>query len=136
MNSQIQKSLWRTGKDDYKKLMKVKLSKKSNFWSFFLGIIFTAIVVFPMACVVFQVIELYWFSRQTIILFLSIAWALLMFANGLSNYITIKMIKAYDTDLTDVQVLDDKAIWFYQTLNPGFGLFMLIVMVFFWMSAA
>ena len=78
--------------------------------------------------------EIYWFSRTTLVLFLSIAWGLLMIANGLSNYITIKIVKAYNTDLTDIQALDDKAIWFYHTLNPGFGIAMLIIMIFFWVT--
>lgn len=136
MNSSFEKGLWRTGKDDYKKLMSIKLSRKTNFLSFTFGLLFTAIIIFPIACVVFQVIELYWFSRQTIVLFLTIAWGLLMIANGLSNYITVRLIKSYDKDLTDIQELDDKAIWFYHTLNPGFGLFIFVVMIFFWVSAA
>ena len=136
MNSNFEKGLWRTGKEDYKKLMSIKLGRKTNALSFFLGLLFTAIIIFPIACVVFQVIELYWFSRQTIVLFLTIAWGLLMIANGLSNYITVRLIKCYDKDLTDIQALDDKAIWFYHTLNPGFGLFIFVVMIFFWVSAA
>ncbi|MBO4667703.1 MAG: hypothetical protein J5666_06250, partial [Bacilli bacterium] len=72
--------------------------------------------------------------RRTLILFLAIAWGLLMIANGLSNYITIRIIKAYNKDLTDIQSLDDKAMWFYHTLNPGFGFFILLVMIFFWVT--
>lgn len=136
MNSTIEKSLWRTGKDDYKKLLSIKLKAKTNIVSFLLGILFTALIIFPVSCVIFQFIELYWFSRDTIVLFLTIAWALLMIANGLSNYITVKVIKAYDKELTDIQNLDEKAIWFYHTLNPGFGAFMLVIMIFFWVSAS
>ena len=130
-----EKSLWKTGRDDYKKFMKIRLSRKSNIVSFLFGILLTAIIVLPFTFVIFQIVELYWFSRKTMILFLAIAWGLLMIANGLSNYITIRMVRAYNTDLVDIQNLDDKAIWFYHTLNPGFGIFMLIVMVFFWVSA-
>ena len=130
-----EKSLWKAGRDDYKKFMKIRLSRKSNIISFLFGILLTAIIVLPFTFVIFQIVELYWFSRKTMILFLAIAWGLLMIANGLSNYITIRMVKAYNTDLVDIQNLDDKAIWFYHTLNPGFGIFMLIVMIFFWVSA-
>ena len=128
------KSLWRTGKDDHKKFMSIRLSRKTNIVSFLLGILFTAIIILPSTFIVFQVVEIYWFSRRALVLFLSIAWGLLMIANGLSNYITIKIVKAYNTDLVDIQALDDKAIWFYHTLNPGFGVFMLIVMIFFWVT--
>lgn len=134
LNQLKDKSLWRTGKDDYKKFLSIKLSRKSNLVSFLLGILFTCMIIFPIACVVFQVIELYWFSRKTLVFFLAIAWGLLMICNGLSNYISIKMVKAYDKDITDIQALDDKAIWFYHTLNPGFGIFMLIIMIFFWVT--
>ena len=60
MNSTVEKSLWRTGKDDYKKLMSIKLKAKTNILSFLLGLLFTAIIIFPVACLVFQFIELYW----------------------------------------------------------------------------
>ena len=132
--SRKDKSLWRTGKDDYKKFMGIKLSRKTNIVSFLFGLIFTAIIILPFTFVLFQIVELFWFSRQTLLLFLSIAWGLLMIANGISNYITIKIVKSYDKDLTDIQALDDKAIWFYHTLNPWFGLFMLIIMIFFWVT--
>ena len=137
MNSPLtkkEKSLWRVGKDDYKKFMSIRLSRKTNILSFLLGILFTAIIILPYTFLIFQIVELFWFSRQTLILFLSIAWGLIMIANGLSNYITIKIVKAYDKDLTDIQSLDDKAIWFYHTLNPGFGLFILVIMIFFWVT--
>ena len=100
LNQLKDKSLWRTGKDDYKKFLSIKLSKKSNLVSFLFGILFTCVLVFPIACVVFQVIELYWFSRKSLLFFLAIAWGLLMICNGLSNYISIKMVKAYDKDGT------------------------------------
>ena len=137
MNSPLtkkEKSLWRVGKDDYKKFMSIRLSRKTNILSFLLGILFTAIIILPYTFLIFQIVELFWFSRQTLILFLSIAWGLIMIANGLSNYITVKIVKAYDKDLTDIQSLDDKAIWFYHTLNPGFGLFILVIMIFFWVT--
>ena len=138
MNNMItpkEKSLWRTGRDDHKKFMSIRLSRKTNIVSFLFGILLTAIIILPSTFIIFQVVELFWFSRSSMVLFLAIAWTLLMIANGLSNYITIRIVKAYNTDLTDIQALDAKAIWFYHTLNPGFGIFMLIVMVFLWVSA-
>ena len=137
MNSPLtskEKSLWRTGRDDHKKFMKIRLSRKTNVVSFLMGILLTAIIILPYTFIIFQIVELYWFSRRTLILFLAIAWGLLMIANGLSNYITIRIIKAYNKDLTDIQSLDDKAMWFYHTLNPGFGFFILLVMIFFWVT--
>ena len=49
MNSPIaqkEKSLWRTGKDDHKKFMSIRLSRKTNIVSFLFGIIFAAIIVY------------------------------------------------------------------------------------------
>lgn len=137
MNSPItekDKSLWRIGKEDHKKFMSIRLSRKTNILSFLFGILFTAIIILPFTFIIFQVVELYWFSRRTMVLFLSIAWGLLMIANGLSNYITVRIVKAYNKDLTDIQALDDKAMWFYNTLNPGFGIFILLIMIFFWVT--
>ena len=137
MNSPLtkkEKSLWRVGKDDYKKFMSIRLSRKTNILSFLFGILFAAIIVLPYTFLIFQIVELFWFSRQALILFLSIAWGLIMIANGLSNYITVKIVKSYDKDLIDIQALDDKAIWFYHTLNPGFGFFILVIMIFFWVT--
>ncbi len=128
------KSLYRIGKDDYKAFMNIRFSKKSNFVSFFFGILFAAIIIFPFACVIFELVELYWFTRKSLVIFLTLAWLLLMIANGLSNYITIKMMKAYNNEMKDLMQLDDKAIWFYQTLNPGFGITMLAIMIIFWMA--
>ena len=128
------KSLWRTGKDDYKKFMSVRLSRKTNALSYLFGLLFTAVIILPFTFIIFQIVELYWFSYKTMLLFLAFAWGLLMIANGLSNYISVKMVKAHNTDMSDIQSLDDKAIWFYQTLNPGFGIFILVVMVFLWVS--
>ena len=137
MNSPLthkEKSLWRAGKDDHKKFMKIRLSRKTNIVSFLLGILFAAIIILPFTFLIFQVVELYWFSRRTLLFFLALAWGLLMIANGLSNYITVKIVKACDKDLIDIQNLDDKAIWFYHTLNPGFGIFTLFIMIFFWVT--
>ena len=134
MLPQKEKSLWKTGRDDHKKFMSIRLSRKTNIVSFLFGLLLTAIIILPFTFIIFQFVEMYWFSRKTMVFFLAIAWGLLMIANGLSNYITIRIVKAYNTDLTDIQALDDKAIWFYHTLNPGFGVFLLVVMVFLWVS--
>ena len=55
--------------------------------------------------------------------------------NGLSNYITIKIVKAVEKDMDDVQAIDDKAVFFYQTLNIGFGLFILAIIAFFFVNS-
>lgn len=130
-----QKNLWRTGKDEYKKFMSIKLKKSTSLLSFIFGILLTAIVVLPVVWFVFEIIEIYWYNINTVYTFLILSWVLFMFCNGLSNYITIKIVKSVETDMTDIQALDDKAIFFYQTLNFGFGIFILIILVFFFIGA-
>lgn len=131
----LERSLWRQGKEDYKKFMNAKLSRRSNGVSFLMGLVFAAIIILPFTFIVAQIIELYWYNRSSMTLFLLIAWVMLSAGNGLSNYIAVKMVKAYNKDMDDIQNLDDKAIWFYHTLNPGFMIFTFAIMAFFWVQA-
>ena len=136
MNSlQPNKGLWRRGKDATKAFYKVKLSKKTNFITFFMGMLLTAILVIPFAFLLFEVVELYWYNQKTMVTFLAIAWGLLMVCNGLSNYFTVKICKAIETDMDDLQAINEYEILLYQTFNPGFGLFMFFILMFFGVSA-
>ena len=130
--SELKESYHKYGKKQYKKFVEIKLKKKTNIVSFLLGILFTAIIVFPFAFLLFKIIELYWFKSSTVLIFLCIAWGLLMLCNGLSSYITVKIVQAYETDMTDIQQIDAKAIFFSQTLNIGFGIPTFAVLFLFW----
>jgi len=135
MNNQNNRSFWSLGKFEFKKFMNIKFKKSTSTKSFLWGILLTAIPVLPIAWTLFEVIEVYWYNPNTVYLFLAIAWALFMFCNGLSNYISIKMLKLIEPDMTDLQQINDKAVFFYQTLNPGFGIFIFIILVFILVSA-
>ena len=135
IDSQRTKGLWRTGKDEFKKFMKIKFKKSTNFVSYMFGILLTALPIFPIVWFIFELVEVYWYNIDVVYIFLLSAWVLFMFCNGLSNYITIKILKAYEKDMDDLQAIDDKAIFFYQTLNIGFGIFILIIIAFFFVSA-
>lgn len=130
-----EKGLWKTGKDEYKKFVNMKLTKKTNIVSLLMGILFTAIIILPIACLAFEIVELYWYKTAAIFAFVSVAWGLLLVCNGLSSYITVKMVQAYETDMLDVQKIDAKAIFFYQTFNIGFALVTLILLGFILVSA-
>ena len=132
---EIKKSLRQIGKEDTKKFGNLHLSRKTNFLTFFIGILFTAILILPTAILIFEIVELYWYNQKTMVIFLAIAWGLFMIANGMSNYITIKMAKAMNKDMTDLQEIDEVAVFFYQTTNIWFGLFILIILIFFGVSA-
>lgn len=136
MNNQTpQKSLWKIGKEEYKKFVYLDLKKKTNVISILFGIIFTAIIILPFAIFVERIVELYWYMAKTKIILLACAWGLLLICNGLSNYITVKIVKAYEKDMDEVQNIDEKAIFFYQTFNVGFALVTFAIMIFFYISS-
>ena len=74
MNSftQKDKSLWRVGKDDYKKFMSIRLSRKTNALSYLFGLLFTAIIILPSTFIIFQIVELYWFHQSIFLHFQNI----------------------------------------------------------------
>ena len=130
------KSLWQKGKEDNKTFVQLKLKRMTNLKTMFFGLFMTALIIIPIAIVVFQFVELYWYyTPDTMFLFLGIAFALFMVANGLSNYITVKATKLYVKDMDNLQEIDEFAIFFYQFLNPWFALFTTMVLIFFGVSA-
>lgn len=134
-NLRNNKSLWSFGRSEFKRFMGIKLKRKTNILSFLFGIIFTAIPILPLGWVLFELVEIFWFNPSVVYIFLTIAWVLFMFANGLSNYITVRIVKENEKDMEDIQSIDEKAIFFYQTLNIGFGIFILIILIFFLVEA-
>lgn len=130
MLNEKQSSLWTYGKKEYKKFMNIKLKRKTSTLSFLYGILLTAIPLLPLAWLLFEIIEIKWYNPNTVYIFLSIAWVMFMFANGLSNYITVKIVKSYEKEMDNVQQINEKAIFFYQSLNIGFGIFILFVLIF------
>ena len=69
------------------------------------------------------------------VIFLAVAWGLLMVANGLSNFFTVKLCKIMEKEMNDLQEINEYAILLYQTFNIGFGLFIFAVLLFFGVSA-
>ena len=132
---EMKKSLWRRGKEANKIFYKIKFNKKTNILSFLLGILFTAIIILPFAVLLFELVELYWYNEKTMVIFLAIAWGLLMVCNGLSNFFTVKICKAAVPDMTDLQDINEYEILFYQTFNIGFGIFIFAILLFFGVSA-
>ena len=132
---EIKKSLWKQGKEDSKKYNKIRLGRKVGLTSFFLGLVLTAIMVIPLACITFEVVELYWYNSRTMVIFLAIAWGLIMLCNGMSNYISVRIAKVMNKDMTNLQEINEFAILFYQSLNLGFGLFIFGVLLFFGVSS-
>lgn len=134
-NLKSRDGLWTFGKKEYKRFMNIKIKRKTSILSFLYGILLTAIPILPIAWFLFELVEIFWFQPSTIYIFLTIAWVLFMFANGLSNYLTIRILKVKEKDMSDLQSINDKAVFFYQSLNIGFGIFILAILVFFLVEA-
>ena len=134
-NLKSRDGLWTFGKKEYKRFMNIKIKRKTSIRSFLYGILLTAIPILPIAWFLFELVEIFWFQPSTVYIFLTIAWVLFMFANGLSNYLTIRILKVKEKDMSDLQSINDKAVFFYQSLNIGFGIFILAILVFFLVEA-
>lgn len=134
-NLKSRDGLWTFGKKEYKRFMNIKIKRKTSILSFLYGILLTAIPILPIAWFLFELVEIFWFQPSTVYIFLTIVWVLFMFANGLSNYLTIRILKVKEKDMSDLQSINDKAVFFYQSLNIGFGIFILAILVFFLVEA-
>ena len=134
-NLKSRDGLWTFGKKEYKRFMNIKIKRKTSILSFLYGILLTAIPILPIAWFLFELVEIFWFQPSTVYIFLTIAWVLFMFANGLSNYLSIRILKVKEKDMSDLQSINDKAVFFYQSLNIGFGIFILAILVFFLVEA-
>ena len=128
---EFKKSIWQIGKEDNRKFLQIKLTRKHNLASFMIGILVAAIIMLPFACLVFECIVIVWYNRRAKYAFLAIAWGLILLCNGIANYSTIRAAKSWNSDMIDLQRIDEKAVFFYQTFNPGFAFFIFMIMMFF-----
>lgn len=132
-NMEIKKSLWRKGKEEYKKFGDYHF-KRSTFWkTTLLGLLFTLILVLPFIFLLVALFNSYFYLLSIRILLIVIAWALLSVCNGVSNYFTVELSKRYVTDDIKLQQMDSIAIMFYNCLNIGFMIFTLVLILFIFM---
>ena len=121
-------SLWRKGKQDIKKYYEVKLKKSTSIKTFLFGILLTLIIVLPIALILLQVFKAYIYNLNIVLFVVILALVLLWFCNGLSNFFTVKLTKNYFKEDNKLQGVDEVAILFYETLNPGFIIFTLFIL--------
>lgn len=124
-------SLWRKGKQDIKKFYDVKFKRSTNIKTFLFGIIMTALIILPFALILVQVFQAYIYHLNLCLLLIIIGWVLIWLCNGLSNLFTIKLAKIYFKEDPKLQAVDEYAVFFYETLNPGFIIFSLVVILLF-----
>lgn len=123
-------SLWRKGKQDIKKFYDVKLKRSTNIKTFLFGVLLTIICILPFALLLIQFFKAYVYNLNLVLLFALIAWVMLWVCNGVSNYFTIKLAKLYFSEDPKLNSVDEIAVLFYETLNPGFIIFTLFILVF------
>lgn len=124
-------SLWRKGKQDIKKYYEVKLKKSTSIKTFLFGILLTVILILPIALLLLQFFKAYIYNLNIVLFVVILALVLLWFCNGLSNYFTIKLTKIYFKEDNKLQGIDEVAVLFYETLNPGFILFTFFILFIF-----
>ena len=79
--------------------------------------------------ILIQFFSVYYYNPSIKLFLIVIAWALLLLCNGLSNYFSIKLAKLYYKESPKLQSVDEWAVLFYETLNPGFIIFTFVVLI-------
>ena len=123
-------SLWRKGKQDIKKFYDIKFKKSTNFKTLVYGILLTTVIIIPFVTILFQLLKSYIYNLNVCMLIMLIGWILLLICNGLSNYFSIKLAKNYYKENPKLESIDEMAVFFYETLNPGFVIFTFAVLMF------
>ena len=127
-------SLWRKGKQEIKKLYDIKFNKSTNIKTLLFGILITAIIIIPFATILIQIFKAYFYQLNVCMFLVLIGWMMLWLCNGLSNFFTVKLAKIYYKENPKLQNLDEMAILFYETLNPGFIIFTFFVLLVFFLG--
>ena len=123
--------LWRRGKQDIKKYYDVKLLKSTSIKTFLFGILLTLICILPFALILLQLFKAYIYNLDIVVFLAILALVFVWFCNGLSNYFTIKLTKLYFKEDNKLKEVDEFAVLFYETLNPGFMLFTFFIVIIF-----
>lgn len=131
MDNVKQPSAWKKGKLEHNKFYDIKLNRKTNFITFTFGLITGAVLLLPLFLLLFQFLKVYGYDNTFFLLFIILIWILIMLFNGLSNYFTVKLAQAYNKDMINLQAIKPKYIFLYQTLNIGFALASLFIIVLF-----
>ena len=127
-------SLWWKGKQEIKKFYDIKFNKSTNIKTLLFGILITAIIIIPFATILIQIFKAYFYQLNVCMFLVLIGWMMLWLCNGLSNFFTVKLAKIYYKENPKLQNLDEMAILFYETLNPGFIIFTFFVLLVFFLG--
>lgn len=124
-------NLWKQGKKDIARYYELRMKKSTDLKSLIFGIVLTLIAILPILLILIQFFKVYLYNITARFIILGIAWLLLMLCNGLSNYFMVKLAKLYYPENPNLMILNNKAIFVYESLNIGFGVFTIIVILIF-----
>lgn len=127
-------SLWQKGKKEIKKFYDIKFKKSTNAKTLIYGILLTAVIIIPFAVLLVQFFQAYMYQLNVCLFLMLIGWIMLWICNGLSNYFSIKLAKLYYKESPKLQEIDEIAVFFYETLNPGFIIFTFFVLLVFFLG--
>ncbi|MGD9886824.1 MAG: hypothetical protein AB7T03_02530 [Bacilli bacterium] len=129
MDNQNQPNFWLRGKRETKKFYDIRLNRFTSVKTFVFGFLLAAIIILPIAILIYQFLVIFGYNLTIFGLYLTLIWIALMFFNGLSNYLTVKIAQASVKDMINLQAIEANYIFWYQLLNIGFGVFSLIIIV-------
>lgn len=127
-------SLWKKGRKQQKLYYDINLRRSTSMKTFVFGLLITVIIAIPVALALYQYLDVYKWNAGAFRIFLLMAWILILLVNGLSNFFTIVLAKSYNPEMDNLMDIDEYAILFYQTFNPGFAIFVLILFIVFGVS--
>ncbi|HNZ50708.1 MAG TPA: hypothetical protein PK087_05100 [Bacilli bacterium] len=129
MDNQKQPNFWLRGKRETKKFYEIRLNRSTSIATFIFGFLLAAVIVLPIGILIYQFLVIFGYNLAVFGLYLTLIWLALMFFNGLSNYLTVKIAQASVKDMLNLQAIEAGYIFWYQLLNIGFGLFSLIIII-------
>ncbi len=123
----------RFGKQEYNKFVNIKFKRSTDFKTLILGMVITLVLVLPIILILVQLFTAFMYMLSLRVLFICIAWGILLVCNGSSSYFMVVLAKHYFPEEPKLINIDAKAIFFYQTFNFGFmavTLTLIIILIF------
>lgn len=124
-----QLGLWRDGRAQYKAFTKYHVKKSTFIITTLQGILLTFVCILPFILILTQFYISFAYIAAVRNFIIVLAFALLLIANGLSNYFTVKCTKTHAIDDEKLQAFEESKIFFYTTFQIGFIIFAFVLMV-------
>ena len=133
VNKMIEK--WKKGRKQTQLLYSLPISFGLNLLSTILGIVISLLIILPIVLLVYQTIEIYGYillaNKILLVISLILLCIAFMFLNALITLFTTIILKSNLKDIPNAQEIDLPSLFLYQFLNPGFIIFIFIVVMIF-----